>query len=58
MKSYSRLQGEKFIPTPLHFNSVERGIKEGIHLLKPHYPDIESLDINHKVIIYNNAIYI
>tara|TARA_Y100000389_G_C17300230_1_gene432558 strand:- start:7 stop:483 length:477 start_codon:yes stop_codon:yes gene_type:complete len=51
MKSYSRLQGEKFIPTPLHFNSVERGIKEGIHLLKPHYPDIESLDITKAFVI-------
>ncbi len=40
-----------FIPSSTHFNSVECGIKEGIHLLKPHYPKIEPLDITKAFVI-------
>lgn len=39
------LEGFNFIPNPLHFNSVERGVKEGINLLKTIYRDIEPRDI-------------
>ena len=39
------------IPSSTHFNSVERGIKEGIHLLKPHYPNIKPLDITKAFVI-------
>jgi len=34
-----------FIPTPLHFNSVERGIKEGLHLVSGLYPDVGPLGV-------------
>ncbi len=40
-----------FIPSSKHFNSVERGIKEGIHLLKSHYPDIGPLDITKAFVV-------
>ncbi len=45
MKSYSRLQGKKFIPTPLHFNSVERGIAEGLYIIRNDYPDLPASEI-------------
>jgi len=34
-----------FIPNPLHFNSVERGIKEGINLIQNQYKGITTVDI-------------
>jgi len=32
-----------FIPTPLHFNSVERGIKEGISIMLVDYPEAKDM---------------
>ena len=49
MKSYSRLQGKKFIPTPLHFNSVERGIAEGLYIIRGEYPDLVASEIKNIV---------
>lgn len=34
-----------FIPSPLHFNSVERGIKEGLHLVRGLYPEVGPLGV-------------
>lgn len=34
-----------FIPSPLHFNSVERGIKEGLHLVRGLYPEVGPLRV-------------
>ena len=34
-----------FIPSPMHFNSVELGIKEGLHLVKCIYPEVSTIGV-------------